>query len=540
MNVAGVVRGRLRLARNTLLRSGRAAQGRPRHPLLALALTLFLGILLFSGMRMLFRWIAENGSGASEAAGPLGLLLTAGLAGLLVFDVQEAIAVLLLDSDLELLRRAPLPAHQVFALKLADALPRTSTMIVVFLLPALLAYATVYRIPAWGWVIVPLILAGLWAIPLGLGVALTIAFISRVPVRRVREGLAQISTLILLLLWFANAFLLPRLMSSDAPAPDLIGHLIPAPRLGALLPSTWAARALAAAAQDQPGAAAAATLVLVLAGFLALGLAAWSATSGLETAQARAAAPATRATYPHPWRRGRAPRGGRPGAWSAILRRDARLFFRDWTVLSDVLVSAALWTLFPLLGLARQAPVPLMVRVMLVTLAVALGYEVAARSLPFEGEAGAWRQLAPVPPRQWASAKLAGAAAIAVPILLIASGMLVLVFPLAAAEWLRTMALALPALALALALGLWSGATFGNPRWTDPRAMLGVSGRLIALLLLAVQIAFWIATGLITRSLDAARAPGADLYGPIALGAIIAVVPFQLAVRRLRRMEWPG
>jgi hypothetical protein len=550
MNLAGVARGRLRLARNALLRRGRGSRSPARHPLLALALTLFLAALLFAGMRTLFRWIAEQGAGPEAAAGPLGLLLTLGLGGLLVFDVQEAIAVLLLDSDLELLRRAPLSPRQVFALKLVDALGRTSTMVVVLLLPALLAFATVYRPPAWGWVIVPLGIAALWAIPLGFGVAITLAFISRMPVRRVREGMAQVSTLILLLLWFANAFLLPRLAASDVPAPELIGRLNIDPRLAAFLPSTWAARALAAAARHEPGAAAVASLTLVVAAALALGLAAWSATHGLETAQARAAAPAAKR---HAARRGRGegragaalaagPSHARaPGVRGAILRRDARLFFRDWTVLSDVLVSAALWMLFPLLGLARSGTAAtLMARAMLVTLAVALGYEVASRSLPFEREAGAWRQLAPVSAGRWISAKLAGAAAIAVPILLLATGTLAVVFPIERADWLRIVALALPALVLALALGLWSGATFGNPRWTDPRAMLGVSGRLIALLMLAVQIAFWIGTGVVSRTLAGTRVPGADLWGPIVIGVLIAVIPCRLAVRRVRGMEWPG
>jgi hypothetical protein len=538
VNVAGVALGRLRLARGTLLRSRSAAGGRARHPLLALALGLTLGGLMFGGAHALFRWLAQGGAGAEAAAGPLGLLFAAGLGGLLVFDVQEAVAVLLLDSDLELLRRAPLGPRQILALKLADALGRTAIPIVVFLLPAPLAFAAVYRLPAWGWAIVPLGLAALWAIPLGLGVAITLLFMSRVPVRRAREGLAHLSTIVLLLLWFANAFLLPRLMRSDAPAPDLMARLEPAERLGSLLPSGWAARALAAAAQDRPAEAATAALTLALAGGLALALAAWSASAGLENAQARAAAPAgARASG----RRGSLARRRRAGAASAILRRDARLLLREWTVLSDVLVSAALWTLFPLLALShRNAAGPLMARAMLVTLAVALGYEVAARSLPFEREAGAWRQLAPVPPRRWAAAKLAGAAAIAAPILLAASVAVALAFALTAAEGLRVMALALPALGLALAIGLWSGATFGNPRWTDPRAMLGLAGRLVALVLLAVQVAFWIAAGLIALRLGAALAPGLELYGPVALGALVAVVPFGFAVRRLARMEWPG
>lgn len=555
MNLAAVARGRLRLARNSLLRRGPAPGPRARHPLFAAVLALALAGILFGGMRTLFAWVAGNGAGAGAAAALLGLLLTAGLAGLLVFDLQEAISVLLLDSDLELLRRAPLSARAVFALKLADAFARTSTMLAIFLLPALLAYAAVYPLPPWGWAILPLDLAGLWAIPLGLGVALAIAVISRVPVKRAREVLGLLSTFTLVLVWFANAFLLPRLAKSDEPVPQVIARLMAAPsRSAMLLPSTWAARALAAAARHDAGPAVLATLALVLAGLLAIGLAAWAAAHGLETAQARVAAPiGRRRPRGHARTTGEAPAtararpvpmpgaGRRSGAWAAILRRDARLFFRDWTVLGDVLVSAALWTLFPLASLALRAQsAPGMVRAMAVTLAVALGYEVAARSLPFEREGGAWRQLAPVPSTRWAAAKLAGAAAIAAPMLLAASVTLALVFRVGMVEWLRVLCLALPALGLALTLGLINGATFGNPRWTDPRTMLGLAGRLIALLLLAAQLALWFAVWLAARTFAGALPAGADLYGPIALGALLAAAPFFMTARRLSHTEWPG
>jgi hypothetical protein len=283
-----------------------------------------------------------------------------------------------------------------------------------------------------------------------------------------------------------------------------------------------------------------------------MALATWVAARELENAQARVASPIGRR---RPRSAGVRPvassaagtesaaaRAGRaPGPWSAILRRDARLFFRDWTVLGDVLVSAALWTLFPLVSLsARDWSAPDLLRAMIVTLAVALGYEVAARSLPFEREGGAWRQLAPVPPARWALAKLTGAAAIAAPILLAVSTALALVFHVGAIEWLGALCLALPALVLALALGIMNGAVFGNPRWTDPRAMLGLSGRLIALLLLAAQLTLWFAVWLAMRAFGGALPRGAALYGPIVLGALLAIVPFFVAVRRLDRTEWPG
>jgi hypothetical protein len=549
VRLAAVARGRLRLARNTLFRRAPGPTPRARHPLLGVVLALVLAGILFGGMRAIFGWVASYGVGAGAAAGLLGVMLTAGLAGLLVFDLQEAIGVLLLDSDLELLRRSPLAAREVFALKLADALANTSTILAVFILPALLAYAAAYALPPWGWAIVPLGLLGLWAIPFGLGVALAIAVISRVPVKRAREVLGLLTTFTLLLVWIANAFLLPRLTGSDEPVPQVFARLLAAPPPWMMiLPSTWAARALSAAAGGDAGAAARATLALVLAGALALGLAAWVAARGLEAAQARVAIPIARrrargdapaATWPGPTRAGGP--ALRPGAWNAILRRDARLFFRDWSVLGDVLVTAALWTLFPLASLSVHArPGSTVARPMLVMLAVALGYEVAARSLPFEREGGAWRQLAPVPSTRWAAAKLAGSAAIAAPILLVASVAIALVFRLGVPEWLRVLGLALPALGLALALGLMNGATFGNPRWTDPRAMLGMSGRWISLFMLAAQVILWFAVSYLARTFAEALPPGADFYGPIVLGGLLAIAPFLLAARRLSRAEWPG
>ena len=542
-----MVRGRLRLVRNTLFRRGSGPTPRARHPLLGVVLALTLAGVLFTGMRATFGWVASNGAGADAAAGILGVLLAAGLAGLLIFDLGEAITVLLLDSDLELLRRAPLSAREVFALKLADALARTSTLLAAFLLPALLAYAAVYRLPVWGWAMVPVELFALWAVPFGLGVALAIAVISRVPVRRARDTLGLLSTLALLLVWLANAFLLPRLAASGDPVPHAIARLMAPPSSWAmLLPSTWAARALAAAARHDAGSASLWTVALALAGALALVLAAWSAAGGLEAAQARVAVPIGRRRA-----RTRAPiaSGGteargtaaRPGAWGAILRRDARLFFRDWTVLGDVMVSAALWTLFPLVSLSvRVAPGPRVASAMLVMLAVALGYEVAARSLPFEREGGAWRQLAPVPATRWAAAKLGGAAAIAAPILLVASAAIAMALRLGTIEWLRVLALALPALGLALALGLMNGITFGNPRWTDPRAMLGLSGRWISLLMLAIQVGLWFAVSFLARTFAQALPPGADFYLPLALAVLLAIAPLGVAVRRLRRAEWPA
>jgi len=223
------------------------------------------------------------------------------------------------------------------------------------------------------------------------------------------------------------------------------------------------------------------------------------------------------------------------------IARDARLFLRDWTMLSDVLMSAALWTLLPFVGLSLPAGRgPLVDGLALLALAVALGYEVAARALPFEREGGAWRRLAPVSAWRWTLAKLAGAALVAAPILLVASLAIALPLRLGPGAWLSALTLALPALGLALAVGLLSGAWFGNPRWTDPRAMLGLTGRLVALLLLVTQVGLWIGVWLGAHALGPRLPSGVMLIAPAVLAALLALAPLEMTARRIAATEWPG
>ena len=540
MNVAGVLRGRIRQARNVLLGRSPAAGRTGRGRRAGVVLTLGFAVVLWFGLRAFFGHLAAGGLGAEEAAVLLSLLLAAGLAALLVFDLQEAVSVLLLDSDLELLRVAPLSPRSLFLLKLADALIATSTLILVFLAPALIAYGVIYRLPGWAWALIPVQLGALWTIPLGAGVALALLGVSRLPVRRARERLALLSTLTLTLAWLANAFLLPRLGGPDGSLPDSLARLAARPAgLAWASPTIWAARSLAAAARGDSAAAVWNAAVLAGAGALALGFAAWVAGHALEPAQLRVSTPAAR-------RGGRAravpcelPSRRRGGVHAAILRRDRLLFIRDWTVLTDVFTGSLLWTLLPLVAMPhRAAPEPWIVRSMLVTLAVALGYEVAARALPFERGGGAWLRLAPVPAGRWLAAKLAGATALALPLLLLAAVTLALAFRIPAAEWIGILSLALPALGLALALGLMNGAAFGDPAWTNPRAMLKLPGRLLASLLLILQVTLWIGLALAAHALRALLPRALVLGGPALLALGLAVLPLRAAARRLERAEW--
>lgn len=535
MNWGGVVRSRVRLARNAFFSSGKRRLGwkdLARGPIGA-AFALLLAGLVCTTLCTIFAALHEAGAGARESGAALAIMLTATVAGLLVFDLHEAVSILITDSDLELLRRAPIPPHAILRIKLLDIVPRTSLLLVVLAIPAIVAYQVFYPLPLWAWAATPLLLASLWAIPFGLGAAAAFLLLAAVPARRAREALGLISTLTLLLLWVGNSFLLPRLIDGDdGTLQDLVGSVGEAAAAYRLSPGTWAADALATAASGDPRGAGTALFALLAAAALALAASGWAASALLERVLGRIAAGGTRRATPRT-RAARAtateesvaahsPHGRGRRVIAALLARDRRLFLRDWTLLGDILAAAILWTLLPLVGAPlHQARPAMLVLAMLVALSVGLGYEIASRAVPFERSGIVWIRLAPVLPRTWIVAKLIGAALAATPILLLAALSTVFAFRLPARELVVIASVAGPALLLALSIGIWTGAAFGREDWTNPRAMLTPVGRIVATTLLVLQAGAWLVVAFGIDSLRRAGVPGAVL---VAIPALVALV----------------
>lgn len=520
-----MLRSRVLLATRTVVPPKRGATGVLRT-FAALALALVLAGFIGFGLGAMFETLSAEGATAADAAPGLALALTIALVAMLVFDLHESVATAVSDPDLELLRRAPIAPAALFGLKLFDAVPRTSALLLVIAIPAILGFHLNYPLPLWGWPLALVLLAALWSIPLGLGAALALALLVRVPPRRAREALGVLSTLVIFLLWLANSFVIPRLAlaTSFTTLRELLGTL---PSFHLASPGYWAAGALGAAAGGDVTGAALFTIAVVAAGGASLSLAGWSAATHLETVQSRVAAGAG-TSHARAARKAAGakavPRGPR-GPFRSILARDAKLITRDWAILSDIFTAAILWMLLPLVAAplyAHGANARELVRIMLIALSVGLGYEVAARAFPIERRAAEWMRLAPVPASRWAAAKLTGAAIVSIVLLTLGLGSLAAGFRLTAGEVGGAVAIALPALAVALSVGLWTGARHGNPDWTNPRAMLTLGGRLIAILLLLAQAAVWIAwigilaTGIVPVSVAIA----APVFGAVAVVAL--------------------
>jgi hypothetical protein len=216
--------------------------------------------------------------------------------------------------------------------------------------------------------------------------------------------------------------------------------------------------------------------------------------------------------------------------------RDAKLFVRDWTVLGDVLTAALLWTLLPLVALpVGPLDSPALVRAMLLTLSVGLGYEIGARAIPLERRGAEWMRLAPIPAGRWAAARLASAGVLSLALVAVAGLSLGLSAGLAPVDWLVVAATVVPAVALAVALGLWTGAAFRDPDWTSARAVLTLGGRLVAASLVVIQVAAWLAITVYAESIPTENSVWVVLL-PSAVAAgltLLAVAGVSSQVNRL-------
>jgi len=529
MNLAGVARSRVRMIRSFLWSRGGKRRSRARGWFVILGPLVMMVFFFWAGGEV-FAQLDQVGMEVEQAGAALAFFYMAAVAALWIADLHHVVTSLLLDSDLELLLRTPISRLQLLLLKLVDSLPRTTPAIFGLALPFAAAFGITYGVPAWAWALLPLQLAALWATPIGLGAAGGILLGRLVSGRKARETLALFSTLTLLLLWGLNAIVMPR-FAAGLGANRLRAALTPPAWLVAISPPHWAARAMIAAANGQPREALRHTLPLLAVAAASLLLAGASSTLWLEEALARAASEG----HGRKQRRG----GRLPGtAWRALILKDARLLLRDWPVVADLLVAAVLWTVLPLLfSSIRHGPALLTGRTMLLAMAVALGYEVGCRVVPFERAGLAWSRLSPIAPRRWNAIKLTGAAAISLPLLLAAAVAIRLTLPLGWGAWLGVLSAGLSVLAVALAVGLWTGWTFADGAWTNPRAMLTLGGRVVATLLLVTQAGFWFGALTAFDLLAPLVPPGLIWWGPPALALLLMFPALEAAAARMRRTE---
>ena len=346
MIFAATLRSRTAMLAHTLLPApGRRAPRGAGAARATLVLAALLGTLAYLVLRELLMVLARAGGTLEDAASLIAVLVNLTLAGLLVFDLHEGVSALLADTDLDLLRRAPLKPRVQLAIKLFDALPRTSLLIVVLVVPSVIAFHGAFGLAPWAWALLPVQALSLWALPFALGAAAAILMLRVVPARHAREALGLVSSLTLLGLWLANSFLLPRMGGETGAFDDFRGSLARLALGMSGTPGGGLATSLVAAATGRASTAILRTGWLAGAALASLAMVVWVAQTSLESVQSRIVAWAPRRAHTAPLlpRLSHAPQS----LVGAILARDSRLLRRNWTILGDLLTTVVLWTLLP-------------------------------------------------------------------------------------------------------------------------------------------------------------------------------------------------
>jgi hypothetical protein len=144
-------------------------------------------------------------------------------------------------------------------------------------------------------------------------------------------------------------------------------------------------------------------------------------------------------------------------------------------------------------------------------------------------------RLAPVSAVQWVLARYAGSAMLAVMLLVFATVSITVAMRLGLADIAAVLAIVVPALALALAIGLWTGAAFGDPTWTNPRAMLTLTGRATATLALIGQAGAWIGVSALLDARPSWLPPATPFWVPAVAALVLVPAMLRATAHRIER-----
>lgn len=175
----------------------------------------------------------------------LSMVLVVFFSVLLFSNVITALSVYYLSDDLDRIVGAPVPAHIFFYGRFVETHLESSWMIVMFAVPAFLAYGVAHDAGLLFYVLAAVTLVPFTVIPAALGVAVTSVLVNVFPARRTRDMLVLLAMVGFAVLYLILRFLRPeRLLHPETSAgfAQFLAELrAPA---SVLLPTTWATEVL--------------------------------------------------------------------------------------------------------------------------------------------------------------------------------------------------------------------------------------------------------------------------------------------------------
>jgi len=307
---------------------------------------LSVGVAIFAGSFFLTWQLADFGElGDYLLRAGLSWLFLTFLSFLAFSGLVTALATFFLSADLRLLLATPVASRRLFYARLVRTLAQASWMVVVFLAPVLLAVGIARCAPYSFYPIALLTIVPFTIIPVVIGTAVTFVLVNVFPARRARDFLMVTSLLFAASIVILIRYIRPERLLRVESLPDITAFFatLQSP-ITPLLPSFWAAETLFASLRGGRD----------LLHFFALWTTAASLTlvlratherwhfSGFSNAQEGRKARFTKLQIFDRW----ANRLPIPAVRRHLLVKDAKVFFRDVSQWSQLLLLVALMLLY--------------------------------------------------------------------------------------------------------------------------------------------------------------------------------------------------
>jgi ABC-2 type transport system permease protein len=327
--------------RGKVNRARAGAGGWLRALFLGLATLAFWGVLFALVTRMLLHFRGAEGLGDVLAGRMLGLALLTFVLILLLSNVITALSTFFLARDLELLVASPTDPLHLYWARLTESGVNSSWMVALLAVPLLAGYGVVYGAGPGFYLLSVLVLLPLLVLPAVAGAALTLFLVNVFPARRARDLLALIA-----LLAAAGVVLLIRLIRPERIVrPDEARGVVDF--LATLqtpsspwLPSEWATDVLLAWLSGSFELFPFLLLTSTAAAFMVLG--GWLHGRYFPTGYSRAQEGAERKEGRRRSRRWEWLLAGRRPATRELVAKEVRLFFRDSTQWSQLILLGVL------------------------------------------------------------------------------------------------------------------------------------------------------------------------------------------------------
>jgi len=255
--------------------------------------------------------------------------------------IVTALSTFFLSEDLRLLLAAPIPAQTLFYSRYMKTASQASWMVVVFMLPVLLGVGIARCAGPLYYLVAVATLVPFVLIPVAVGAVTTLVLVNAFPARRARDILMLMGLLFAATLLALLRFLRPERLLSLESLPEVADFftVIQSP-VTPLLPSFWAGESLFAGLQGHLDLLHLGSLWTTALAFTILARLVYGRLYFTGWSKAQEARKA-RFTRLH-WLESLLARSPMPIAWRSLVTKDVKVFLRDTTQWSQLLLLVAL------------------------------------------------------------------------------------------------------------------------------------------------------------------------------------------------------